>query len=89
MSLFITIRFIRESAISSEDFSSFLSTMEIKNPLMLLCVTECVWIKRNVAARVIFGRFFFFHVDLVYYATDKSGVQYLITGDCGIFSWCF
>jgi hypothetical protein len=27
----------------------------------------------------------FIHVDLVYYVTDKSGVQYLIMGDCGIF----
>jgi hypothetical protein len=27
----------------------------------------------------------FIHVDLVYNATNKSSVQYLITGDCGIF----
>lgn len=27
----------------------------------------------------------FIHLDLVYNATDKSSVQYLITGDCGIF----
>lgn len=27
----------------------------------------------------------FILVDLVYYDTDKSGVRYLISGDCGIF----